>query len=792
MNNLIYNPLTGKLEFISKGQKGEKGERGHGGGGSTFSGASVNDVIRKFSLDPDTATYTLVSTTEKATWNGKEDSSNKVTSISAGSTDTQYPSAKLVYDQLALKLSSESDTLDTVLGRGATSTTVPTLSSGIKTPIIYPASDSTTALKLTKADGATAILTGDTTNSRIGIGVTPSCTLDVYGYGHIGQSADTPIKTLTISGNLNFDTVAEPTAAQQTAMVLTNTGAGSIEAGTYYYAVKYYTAEGDTGHTTGYNTLPNITSADAFKVTVSNIPCSPDPRVVGRKVYRSQAGTVGDYYFCYYIGTIADNTTTTYNDNSPKNTSSTDWIYNKNNTTAGITYRDGAVYTRLADYMTAFGKEALKSVTKGSTNAAFGSSALASCTTGGSNQAFGHAAAANITEGAYNCAMGYASLQGNKTGHLNVAIGNNAQRNETSASNSYNTAIGGETLKALTTNNNYNTAIGYQAGNNSQASGGIYVGYAAGYRESAGTVGNYNIVIGHAAGSSISTGAKNILIGYDVEFPTAANDNQLNIGNIIYGINMNNGSTPASTGKVGIGVAVPTERLQVSGNAFLTTDSDKFIMGTGKDMTIYYDGTSGYIDLNDVAASDLHIQCGTDKTLVLDESVYNDANVGALVLRTGGTAAGVVEWLDNDGDATGIYTLGFAVNEQGSGSIEIPHDYKEGTNLTFHIHWGANDAPSGTDYVKWQLIYNVQRDGTTFVDATTLSASDTAYDTQYKTTRTDFTAITGTNFKIGDQFNFTIKRITADGDAFTGEALIQTLGFHYECDTIGSRQIGTK
>lgn len=33
----------------------------------------------------------------------KEDKSNKVTSISSGSTDTQYPSAKLLYDQLALK-----------------------------------------------------------------------------------------------------------------------------------------------------------------------------------------------------------------------------------------------------------------------------------------------------------------------------------------------------------------------------------------------------------------------------------------------------------------------------------------------------------------------------------------------------------------------------------------------------------------------------------------------------------------------------------------------------------------
>ena len=34
---------------------------------------------------------------------GKENTSNKVTSLSSSSTDTQYPSAKLVYNQLALK-----------------------------------------------------------------------------------------------------------------------------------------------------------------------------------------------------------------------------------------------------------------------------------------------------------------------------------------------------------------------------------------------------------------------------------------------------------------------------------------------------------------------------------------------------------------------------------------------------------------------------------------------------------------------------------------------------------------
>jgi hypothetical protein len=39
---------------------------------------------------------------------GKEDTSNKVTSITSGSTDTQYPSAKLLYDQLAGKQASGS------------------------------------------------------------------------------------------------------------------------------------------------------------------------------------------------------------------------------------------------------------------------------------------------------------------------------------------------------------------------------------------------------------------------------------------------------------------------------------------------------------------------------------------------------------------------------------------------------------------------------------------------------------------------------------------------------------
>lgn len=193
------------------------------------------------------------------------------------------------------------------------------------------------------------------------------------------------------------------------------------------------------------------------------------------------------------------------------------------------------------------------------------------------------------------------------------------------------------------------------------------------------------------------------------------------------------------------------------------------------------------------ATNDLTVTCGTDKTLILSETVYNDANVGSLVLVTGGTLPGVVELLESDGGSTGIYSRGFAVGEQGSGAIEFPHDYKEGSDIVFHVHWVGQDAPTGTDNVKWQLKYSVTRFGAvTPATTTTVSATDTAYDTQYKWMLTNVATITGTDFKIGDQFNFSLLRIAADGDAYGGEAVVSTIGFHYECDALGSRTITAK
>lgn len=228
-------------------------------------------------------------------------------------------------------------------------------------------------------------------------------------------------------------------------------------------------------------------------------------------------------------------------------------------------------------------------------------------------------------------------------------------------------------------------------------------------------------------------------------------------------------------------------------------DGVGYFFGTAQDASIQYDGTDMKITTDLVSASDLVVDCGTNKTLELAEPVYKDINLGsALLSLPASTQPDEVQLLDEAGGATGIYTWGFDINELVSGVFEMQHDYKEGTNLSFHVHWSGNDAPTDTDYVQWQLTYTNARDNNT-INAATPIVIETAYDTQYEMIRSDFPDIVGTtggvdggNIKIGDQFYFKLKRIAADGDAYAGDAVVATLGVHYQIDTIGSRQQGTK
>ena len=79
------------------------------------------------------------------------------------------------------------------------------------------------------------------------------------------------------------------------------------------------------------------------------------------------------------------------------------------------------------------------------------------------------------------------------------------------------------------------------------------------------------------------------------------------------------GDDISTVGNVGIGTATPTEKLEVNGNIFLNGDNVKFMLGAGKDSSIYYDGTDMIINPQEIGSGSLK---------VLGDLIIPNGNVG--------------------------------------------------------------------------------------------------------------------------------------------------------------------
>lgn len=136
----------------------------------------------------------------------------------------------------------------------------------------------------------------------------------------------------------------------------------------------------------------------------------------------------------------------------------------------------------------------------------------------------------------------------------------------------------------------------------------------------------------------------------------------------------------------------------------------------------------------------------------------------------------------------------FANSDIAYATVQIPHSYKEGTDLDCHIHWtpGSNGTTESGNTVAWKVDVSwVNVDGT-FPATTTLDCTDTCDGTNDKSQRAVASALlSGTGKKISSQLLIAIYRDT--GDTWTGNTtgnlpLLIELDFHFQISTIGSRQ----
>jgi hypothetical protein len=75
-------------------------------------------------------------------------------------------------------------------------------------------------------------------------------------------------------------------------------------------------------------------------------------------------------------------------------------------------------------------------------------------------------------------------------------------------------------------------------------------------------LGNY--LINNIVGANIVYGSKNIIIGSNIDMPTD-NGFELNIGNLIFGNNIDGSQKIISSGNIGIGTTSPGARFSISG-----------------------------------------------------------------------------------------------------------------------------------------------------------------------------------------------------------------------------------
>jgi hypothetical protein len=185
----------------------------------------------------------------------------------------------------------------------------------------------------------------------------------------------------------------------------------------------------------------------------------------------------------------------------------------------------------------------------------------------------------------------------------------------------------------------------------------------------------------------------------------------------------------------------------------------------------------------------------SDGTVVFygDATVWDDLRVPVnSVRRLGFSDPDWVQFRDDGAASVGVYALAFddGTDEEVFFTAQIPHAYREASSITPHVHWSPSDGNAGN--VTWKLEYTWANIDGTFGNTSTVSVTDSTDSTSHKHLVANMTAISGAGKTISSMLQCRLYRDVSDGDDYASDAFLHEIDFHFELDTIGSREISTK
>lgn len=274
--------------------------------------------------------------------------------------------------------------------------------------------------------------------------------------------------------------------------------------------------------------------------------------------------------------------------------------------------------------------------------------------------------------------------------------------------------------------------------------------------------------------------------------------------------------------KIGIGTNVPTHKLDMTGDPrfiipnnvtrgfsiednsdnsyfYVNGQNDEVVLGYGLNTKVGV-GTynSSYkFDVNGTSrfgTSSNYTSTESDGTLVFtgDATVFDDVSCNLLV----GGATTPTATIYNGGVLRAYEYVGSSVlTRDQNGMIQLPHSYKEGSNVTVHVHlYIPNDVTGGT--IKMSCTYTwANINSTSAISETTITGTviRTAGQGISNNAILSFPAITGTGKTISSIIAFRLLRDAGDAsDTFGSSVWVKSIDAHFEKDTEGSRTETTK
>lgn len=447
----------------------------------------------------------------------------------------------------------------------------------------------------------------------------------------------------------------------------------------------------------------------------------------------------------------------------------------------------------------AVGGQAGAAMTSGANDVLVGYQAGANLTDGDSDTLVGDEAGLNMVLGDYNTGVGCEVMHDVQGGAENVAVGDYALVGGGGVGSSDPngcTALGSTALNSVLTGAEYNIALGYYSGYTlTTGKRNIFLGANSGYNQ---TTADDRLLVDNRQRADAATELTHALL-YGVmganpeDQALTINVDALTVGTdadadvvITLKANSNNGVITWQEDE---------DRFQFDDDILLP-DNESVILGTGADMDVGYDGTDGYLRTDLVAPSDLNVDCGSQKTIELQSVVYEDLQTSISNIRVPAANA-PTERLYAFGIGGGVTfpALGFAVNDYLYFDVQTHHAMKLNTVLDNHLHFTLPNTTNIGD--KWQFQLDViaagidtqwaAPTGTPFSSEHTIVANDDTYHRLL-----DIADIPASNDTVSSIYKCKLTRIAASSDEYGSEVYVSFMDCHYQKNTMGSRQEGTK